>query len=1115
MIALTVICGLAVLVSSIFIFSMQINETMHDKVNVAQMVVEHEINRMKTETFVAAAGMANNQSMIDAIKSGDRDRIFYAAEELLSITALDYCTIRGSDGRIIVMTHVPDFLGDDMVPMPHIESAYAGRAEAHIVQGLTIPLAVSAGAPIYENGVFLGVLALGYRLDSQELVTDLKDMVGCEVTFFSGDERISSTLLDEDGNYAIGTHASPEISEQVLAGEPYIGRSLLFGNDVLASYSPLHGSDGEVLGMLFVGYFTEEDSNRLMLFTFSGILVTLFVFIICLIVARFLAKVIEKRMSIMAKHEEMERIMSFHYEYSKKLADTLAIITKSPDIPAGDIKAAAEIIASEACKVLNIHRISIWSLSEREDALVNITCYERSTGEHSVHDNFDLLNRTSYADLLRSERLIVTSNIHESASVDDGYNPDICAMLEAPIRLDGKLIGLVCADLDRCEEFPEEREWLTEEQNFVSSLADLMALAISGFERRKAREEAESANQAKSSFLASMSHEIRTPMNSILGVTDILLQKDILPVDIEDGLNRIYTSSDMLMGIINDILDFSKIEAGKLDILPAAYKTTSLINDFVLVNMTRAFDKPIEFEVQIDEFVPTKLIGDELRIKQIMNNLLSNAFKFTESGKVTLSVVSELLSESGDVTLILIVRDTGRGMTEDQLSKLYDEYTRFEDSTSATIEGTGLGLTITRRLIELMNGGINVSSEPGVGSVFTVRLPQKVVSDDVLGKEVAEHLQELRTNYVTRRRRGNIRHTPMPYGSVLIVDDFESNIFVAKGLLKPYRLKVEAVMSGQKAIDRIKDGNVYDIIFMDHMMPEMDGIETTLRLRESGYFKPIVALTANVIEGQAEVFLQNGFDAFISKPIDKRQLDSTLNRLIRDKQTPEVLEAALKQAEETIDTAGADVKSADSDEEESGSSLYKFKVDGLDIEKGIRRYSGDEEQYLRVLRSYMRSVHTVLDSIEVFDKDRLYDYEIKVHGVKGASLDIHAISLGKAAEALEDAARNGDIAFIENHHQAFVEACLNLIDDINKLFSHLSKENPRPTMEKPERDKLLRLLAACKDYNLEEVDNIMADLDKYQYVSDGGLIDWVRESIDLMNYSQVAERLTDYESGLS
>jgi len=1131
---MTIVCGVAVLISSIILFNREINEAAYAKVNTAKSVVEHEIDRMKEEVRIAALGMANNQSLIEALRSEERYLILQTAQELLSMTSLDYCTVRDGDGRVIALTHDPDFYGEDATAMPHIVSAYIGRTEGQIVQGITIPLAVSAGAPVYDGETIIGVVALGYRFDNQELVHSLRNLTGCEITFFSDDERISSTLLNEDEAYVLGTHIDPDLGESVLSGNQFIGTVQLFNRSMIASYSPLYNANNEILGMVFTGYYTDEEASKLVFFVGIGTLATIIVIVLCVFLARLLSIHIENRIATLEVYKVKEEETSLHLDYSKKLADVLSTITKSPDIPAGDVKAAAEIIASEACKVLNIHRISIWSLSEAEDALVNITCYERSTGEHSVQEDFDLLDRVSYANLLRSERLIITSNIYESADVDDGFNPEICAMLEAPIRLDGKLIGLVCADLDRCEEFPEEREWLTEEQNFVSSLADLMALSISGFERRKAHEEADIANQAKSSFLANMSHEIRTPMNSILGVTDILMQKELLPADIEDGLSRIYTSCDMLLGIINDILDFSKIEAGKLDILPAQYKTASLINDSVQLNMTRIYGKPIEFEVQVDENVPAKLIGDELRIKQILNNLLSNAFKYTDSGKVTLSVVSD--SGPGDefVTLVLIVRDTGQGMTRGQLSRLFDEYSRFTNDFNSAIEGTGLGLAITNRLISLMNGGIQVESEPGVGSMFAVRLPQKYVDSDVVGNQVAENLRQFRMNYVVRSRRGQVAHNPMPYGSILVVDDFEANLYVAEGLMKPYGLQIDKVQSGLEAIEKIKSGKVYDVIFMDHMMPDLDGIETTGYLRSFGYNEPIVALTANAVAGQADVFLEKGFDDFISKPIDIRNLDLVLNKYIRDKQPPEVIKAAedyflsrvgskdtqtekdsndeLNERFNEENRTNATYESLDEEPEVSSPSskrLIDRKIEGLDIVAGLDRYYENEIIYLKVLRSYVASVRPFLDTIEAFDKDKIIDYKIKVHGIKGASLDIQAISIGKSADDLEYAAKVGDVDFIDKNNPAFVEQVRKMVNDLENLFTAINLENPKPLKDKPDSDDLLRLLNACKEYNTNEADDIMTEIDKYKYSSESALVDWLRDNVDMMNFSQIAERLSN------
>ena len=411
-------------------------------------------------------------------------------------------------------------------------------------------------------------------------------------------------------------------------------------------------------------------------------------------------------------------------------------------------------------------------------------------------------------------------------------------------------------------------------------------------QRKALEEEAKNASEAKSRFIANMSHEIRTPMNAILGITEIQLQEEDITPKAREALERIYNSGDLLLNIINDILDLSKIEAGKLEILPSEYEITSLINDTVTLNTMRSGSKPIEFKLSIDENIPSILYGDELRIKQILNNLLSNAFKYSEKGEVKLSVSAEAEGEDSNVTIVFTVSDTGQGMMGEQIDKLFNEYTRFNMEANRTIEGTGLGMSITRNLIQMMKGEISVRSEINKGSVFTVRLPQGRSGSGVLGRELAENLEKFRVSGAKHLKWAQVIFEPMPYGKILVVDDVESNLYVAKGLMAPYRLTIDTAMSGYKAIEMIKGGSVYDVVFMDHMMPEIDGIEAVKKIRELGYTQPIVALTANAVVGQSDVFMANGFDGFISKPIDVRQLNMMLKKFVRDKQPPEVIEAA-------------------------------------------------------------------------------------------------------------------------------------------------------------------------------------------------------------------------------
>ena len=762
------------------------------------------------------------------------------------------------------------------------------------------------------------------------------------------------------------------------------------------------------------------------------------------------------------KHKEMEQKITSSYEYSKKLNNALANITKSPTISAGILKAAAGVIAQEGCYVLNANCVGIWTYNENENSLESISYYDARSGENTIQSNYDLSSRNEYLKLLKSERLIVMNNKEDCRLISDafsGYYDNLCAALDAPIRVDGKMVGVVCVEQRTCETYPEMREWAQEEQNFTSSLADLMALAISGAERHKAREAAEMASQTKSTFLANMSHEIRTPMNAILGVTEILIQYETLPAEIEEGLEKIYTSCDLLLGIINDILDFSKIEAGKLDIMPAKYKVASLINDSVHLNMMRIDSKPIEFELQIDENIPAKLIGDELRIKQVLNNLLSNAFKYTESGKVILSVSSEAIPmlsylpdhtmkdqvhwqghDNRGTTLVLSVEDTGIGMTKEQLDRMFDEYSRFNEEKNITVEGTGLGLAITQRLINLMDGVMNVKSEPNAGSQFVVRLPQEVVDDDILGKDVAANLKQFRMNYMTQKKRGRqIVRDPMPYGSVLIVDDVETNLYVAVGLMNLYRLQIETAMSGQEAINKIKDGKRYDIIFMDHMMPEMDGITATKIIRDFGYNEPVIALTANAVAGQADMFLQNGFDEFISKPIDIRQLNFVLNKLVRDKQPAHVIEAARQQSAVSSVSSNAD----------NGS----FPVDSLLLESFLR----DAHKAIIILEDVYRF-------ISEGNEEALYKYTVIIHGIKSSLWNIGEDNLAEQALNLEKNARDKKISILTSATPLFLEK-LNVL--LKKLDEKNEEINSKTASEDEDKGSLIEKLNIIKELSEE------------------------------------------------
>jgi len=617
------------------------------------------------------------------------------------------------------------------------------------------------------------------------------------------------------------------------------------------------------------------------------------------------------------------------------------------------------------------------------------------------------------------------------------------------------------------------------------------------------------ANKAKSNFLSTMSHEIRTPMNAIIGITEIQLRRENLAPDVLEAFEKIYSSGDMLMSIINDILDLSKIESGKYELLEKNYEFASMISDAVQLNMMRIGSKRVEFELNVEENIPATLFGDELRVKQILNNLLSNAFKYTEKGKVTMSVVL-IDSDNCDnekVKLEFTVSDTGQGMSQEQIEKLFDEYARFNQEANSVKEGTGLGMPITLNLVNMMGGKIDVESEIGKGTVFTVCLLQGKVDSAVIGSEIAENLRRFRMYNRAYLKNIQISIEPMPYGKILVVDDVETNIYVSKGLMLPYMLnEIDSANSGKEAINKIKDGKIYDIIFMDHMMPEMDGIEAVRHIRDAGYKAPIVALTANAIGGQADIFIQNGFNDYILKPIDIRQLNVVMNTYVRDKQPQDVLDEARNFAQQQA--RQKDKNNAEKDAQNP--IFFGAEIPGLDIVRGLKRFDGNEKVFLDVLRSYAAGVSSMLDKIEVFDENSLSDYIIKVHGIKGISTDISADKIAKEAKDLEEAGKAKDMNFINSNHGDFMKNARSFISGMESALSKLVTNTDKPLKEKPDTKTLFKLVEACNDYDMDGADRAMDELEKYKYESDGDLIVWLRNAIDRMQFEEIAEKLKTF-----
>ncbi len=711
----------------------------------------------------------------------------------------------------------------------------------------------------------------------------------------------------------------------------------------------------------------------------------------------------------------------------------------------------------------------------------------------------------------------------------------------------------------------------------------------------------------KSDFLANMSHEIRTPMNAVIGMAEMALREDVSPAA-REYIGQIKSSGQTLLTIINDILDFSKIESGKMDISDVEYEPMSMINDVSNIIMTRIGSKDLDLPVDVNPNLPSGLYGDNIRIKQVLVNLANNAVKFTDAGNVNLKIDFLQISED-EIELYVAVADTGRGIRESDMNRLFQSFQQLDSKRNRNVEGTGLGLAISRQLVALMRGKIHVDSEYGKGSTFSFVIPQKVtdssyavekvaknlvaaglIQSEYTARELAMDMEKLGVTYerleseedlgrvkdhnagylfveqplfteavqyflklnpdvcgvllanyreVRSYDLANLRVVKKPLyilglsnifngkeeiGSVsfmetedfdftapkaeiLVVDDNAINLTVVKGLLNPLKMKIDTALSGKDAVLMTTDKR-YDIIFMDHMMPEMDGVETTRvirRLLGNNGQVPIIALTANAVEGTAEMFINEGMNDFVTKPIEMRVIISKLHKWL----PPEKIE---KNRDKKMNAARLNANR----DNKASQTTTDISIEGLDVKRAME-FLGNENLFWSVLKEYYRVIDKKCAMIQEYEqKEQWKEYTVEVHALKSASKQIGALDLAQVAEQMEAAGNAGNAALIHKITPGMLEEYMFYKGILAPYFVKQEEEQSGRAAKNDEMSVLFgEMKEAMENLDMDAMEKVIKDMGQYSY-SDAqrDIFEKLKNAVEDIDTERCEEILDEWEKVL-
>ena len=566
----------------------------------------------------------------------------------------------------------------------------------------------------------------------------------------------------------------------------------------------------------------------------------------------------------------------------------------------------------------------------------------------------------------------------------------------------------------------------------------------------------DSASKAKSQFLANMSHEVRTPINAILGMNEMIIREST-DEQIVEYATSVKQAGKALLAQVNSILDYSKLEEGKMDIIQVEYDLATLINGFVTSVISRAKSKGLRIDVNVDNNLPTTLLGDDVRVGQVINNLLTNAVKYTEVGVISLNIWEESRDDSA-IDIGVSVQDTGIGIKPEDMEKLSASFTRIEEERNRNIEGTGLGIPIVIEILRLMGSELKAESVYGQGSTFSFVIRQGIINDEPIG----DYRKRVKRSY---RRRNKYTYPSMPKANIIVVDDYEMNLVVAKNLMKVYDFIPDLAESGPESLSRIEEKH-YDIIFMDHMMPDMDGIQTLQLLKDQNILDDstaVIALTANAIAGARDFYISKGFNDYLTKPIDAEALEQILTKYVPEEK------------------------------------IVKKSISDLKNNKSLTSNDDERKALIKIFVSTIQETAKNLN--QLLEAEDIKNYTIKVHGLKSTARLIGEMSISSKAEALEKAGKENDWDYIKSHHKELIREYLSLENSYKEVKE--TKKTLEPGELKDAIYSIIEMASVC-DYTSTEM--VLDSLDEYAMPENvESEMKHVRELLQKLDYEGVVE----------